>query len=343
MLSSAANLFFMLAAKSTVFFVIQGGRWRILRKKDKRGFKMQVWDVVILGGGAAGCTAALYCARAGLSAAVLEQTGAVGQMAITNWVDNYPGFPEGISGFQLAEQMRRGAERYGARFFQTDMQTAALGGECKRIGTDIGEFQGKTVILATGADPRPLGLPEERRLFGRGVSYCATCDGMFYRGKIAAVVGGGNTAAADALYLSRICEKVYLIHRRDTLRAQKAYLAPLEQAENVELIWNSRVEALLYQDTLTGLRVKHTVSGEEQELLCDGLFVAVGYLPETGLFQDQLELSEAGYVKADETTRTSLPGVYAVGDLREKPLRQVITAAADGAVAVHFMEEYLNR
>ena len=301
------------------------------------------FDTVILGGGPAGYTAALYAARANFSVLLLEKLAPGGQMATTDVIDNYPGFPEGIHGFDLAVKMKESAERFGVQTKLAEVVEAELTGEIKEIKTKKETFFARTVVLATGARPRELGLPGERELRGRGVSYCATCDGMFYRGKIAAVVGGGNTAAADALYLSRICEKVYLIHRRDTLRAQKAYLAPLEQAENVELIWNSRVEALLYQDTLTGLRVKHTVSGEEQELLCDGLFVAVGYLPETGLFQDQLELSEAGYVKADETTRTSLPGVYAVGDLREKPLRQVITAAADGAVAVHFMEEYLNR
>ncbi len=302
-----------------------------------------IFDTVILGGGPAGYTAALYAARANFSVLLLEKLAPGGQMATTDVIDNYPGFPEGIHGFDLAVKMKESAERFGVQTKLAEVVEAELTGEIKEIKTKKETFFARTVVLATGARPRELGLPGEQELRGRGVSYCATCDGMFYRGKIAAVVGGGNTAAADALYLSRICEKVYLIHRRDTLRAQKAYLAPLEQAENVELIWNSRVEALLYQDTLTGLRVKHTVSGEEQELLCDGLFVAVGYLPETGLFQDQLELSEAGYVKADETTRTSLPGVYAVGDLREKPLRQVITAAADGAVAVHFMEEYLNR
>lgn len=302
-----------------------------------------IFDTVILGGGPAGYTAALYAARANFSVLLLEKLAPGGQMATTDVIDNYPGFPEGVHGFDLAMKMKESAERFGVQTKLAEVVEAELTGEIKEIKTKKETFFARTVVLATGARPRELGLSGEQELRGRGVSYCATCDGMFYRGKIAAVVGGGNTAAADALYLSRICEKVYLIHRRDTLRAQKAYLAPLEQAENVELVWNSRVEALLYQDTLTGLRVKHTISGEEQELLCDGLFVAVGYLPETGLFKEQLELSEAGYVKADETTRTSLPGVYAVGDLREKPLRQVITAAADGAVAVHFMEEYLNR
>ena len=235
-----------------------------------------IFDTVILGGGPAGYTAALYAARANFSVLLLEKLAPGGQMATTDVIDNYPGFPEGIHGFDLAVKMKESAERFGVQTKLAEVVEAELTGEIKEIKTKKETFFARTVVLATGARPRELGLPGEQELRGRGVSYCATCDGMFYRGKIAAVVGGGNTAAADALYLSRICEKVYLIHRRDTLRAQKAYLAPLEQAENVELIWNSRVEALLYQDTLTGLRVKHTVSGEEQELLCDGLFVAVG-------------------------------------------------------------------
>ncbi len=304
--------------------------------------EQNIFDTVILGGGPAGYTAALYAARANFSVLLLEKLSPGGQMATTDVIDNYPGFPEGVNGFDLAMQMKQGAERFGAKTKLAEVVEARLSGEIKQIRTKEETYSARTVVLATGARPRELGVPGERELRGRGVSYCATCDGMFYRGKTAAVVGGGNTAAADALYLSRICEKVYLIHRRDTLRAQKAYLDPLKRAENVELVWNSQVEALLYQDTLTGLRIREKLSGEEREISCSGLFVAVGYLPETELFRDQLELSEAGYVKADETTRTSLPGVYAVGDLREKPLRQVITAAADGAVAVHFMEEYLN-
>ncbi len=301
-----------------------------------------IFDTVILGGGPAGYTAALYAARANFSVLLLEKLAPGGQMATTDVIDNYPGFPEGVGGFDLAMKMKQGAERFGAKTKLAEVVEVKLTGEIKEIKTKKETYFARTVVLAAGARPRELGLSGEQELRGRGVSYCATCDGMFYRGKTVAVVGGGNTAAADALYLSRICEKVYLIHRRDTLRAQKAYLDPLKRAENIELVWNSQVEALLYQDTLTGLRIREKLSGEERELSCQGLFVAVGYLPETGLFQDQLELSEAGYVKADETTRTSLPGVYAVGDLREKPLRQVITAAADGAVAVHFMEEYLN-
>ena len=201
-------------------------------------------------------------------------------------------------------------------------------------------MQAYTVVLASGALPRELGLPGEQELRGRGVSYCATCDGMFYRGKTVAVVGGGNTAVSDVLYLSRMCQKVYLIHRRDELRASKVYLDPLQKAGNVEFVWDSEVKQLLHGDTVTGVRVHNKKTGQDREIPCDGLFVAVGYIPNSQLYQGQVDLDEAGYVLAGETTKTNLPGVFAVGDLRKKPLRQVVTAASDGAVAAHFIEEY---
>ena len=262
-------------------------------------------------------------------------------MGTTDQIDNYPGFPQGVNGFELAMQMQQGAERFGARTELTEVISVELAGPVKQVRTQSGTYQGRTVVLATGASPRELGLPGEGELRGRGVSYCATCDGMFYRGRTVAVVGGGNTAVADVLYLSRLCEKVYLIHRRDTLRASKVYLDPLQKAGNVEFLWDSQVTELLYGETLTGVKVQNKKTGETRELALDGLFVAVGHVPNTELFQGQVELDQGGYVIADETTRTSLPGVFAVGDLRQKPLRQVVTAAADGAVASHFIEEYL--
>ena len=197
------------------------------------------------------------------------------------------------------------------------------------------------VIISTGADPKNLGLPGEQNLVGRGISHCAACDGMFYKGKTVAIVGGGNTAAADALQLSRICEKVIVIHRRDTLRATKIYHQPLMDAPNVEFLWNSAVTQLLSDGRLTGLRVQNLQTGEESTLECDGLFVSIGRHPNTALVQGQLELDSAGYILADESTRTSLPGVFAAGDVRTKELRQVITAAADGASAAHYAETYL--
>ena len=305
--------------------------------------EQNVFDTIIIGGGPGGYTAALYAARAGFSALVLEKLSPGGQMATTDQIDNYPGFPQGVNGFELALEMQKGAQRFGAQTELAEVLRVDLRGPVKEVVTQKETYRAPTVVLATGASPRELGLPGERELRGRGVSYCATCDGMFYRGKTVAVVGGGNTAAADVLYLSRLCEKVYLIHRRDQLRASRVYLEPLKQAENVEILWDSQVTELLYGETLTGAKVRNKKTGETRELSLDGLFLAVGQLPNTQLFQGQVELDAAGYVVADETTRTNLPGVFAVGDLRQKPLRQVVTAAADGAVAAHFLEEYLSQ
>ena len=305
--------------------------------------EQNVFDTIIIGGGPGGYTAALYAARAGFSALVLEKLSPGGQMATTDQIDNYPGFPQGVNGFELALEMQKGAQRFGAQTELAEVLRVDLRGPVKEVVTQKETYRAPTVVLATGASPRELGLPGERELRGRGVSYCATCDGMFYRGKTVAVVGGGNTAAADVLYLSRLCEKVYLIHRRDQLRASRVYLEPLKQAENVEILWDSQVTELLYGETLTGIKVRNKKTRETRELSLDGLFLAVGQLPNTQLFQGQVELDAAGYVVADETTRTNLPGVFAVGDLRQKPLRQVVTAAADGAVAAHFLEEYLSQ
>ena len=302
-----------------------------------------LYDVIVIGGGPGGYTAALYAARANLSVAILEKLSPGGQMGTTDVIDNYPGFPQGVNGFELAMQMKEGAERFGAQTQLAEVTQVELAGQVKTIHTSGGDYQARTVVLATGAHPRELGLPGERELRGRGVSYCATCDGMFYRGKTVVVVGGGNTAVSDVLYLSRLCEMVYLVHRRDTLRASKVYLDPLQKAENVEFVWDSEVKQLLRDQAVTGVRVRNKKTGEERDIPCAGVFVAVGYLPNTELYRGQVELDEAGYVLADETTQTNLPGVFAVGDLRKKPLRQVVTAASDGAVAAHFIEEYLNQ
>lgn len=297
-------------------------------------------DVAVLGGGPGGYTAALYCARAGFSVVVIEKMAPGGQMATTGQVDNYPGFDEGIDGFELGERMQRGAERFGAETLFADVTAVELAGDIKRIVTTDGEIEARAVVLSTGASPRELGLPEERELRGRGVAYCATCDGMLYKGKTVVVAGGGNSAAADALHLAKLCKKVILVHRRDALRASQVYLTPLKES-GVEFLWNSRITGILHGGQVTGVRVADVKTGAEREVPCDGLFVAVGRVPDTALFAGQVRLEEHGYVDADETTRTNLPGVFAVGDLRSKPLRQIVTAASDGAVASHFIEEYL--
>lgn len=299
------------------------------------------YDMVIVGGGPGGYSAALYAARAGLSAVVLEQLSAGGQMAQTEQVENYPGFPEGIDGFDLGERMRRGAERFGAKTVLARVSALNLQARPKTIETAEGVFYGKTVVYAAGAGPRELGVPGEKALHGRGVSYCAACDGMFYRGKTVAVVGGGNSAASDALLLSRIAAKVILIHRRDALRAENILYKPLQEAKNVEFRWNCAVTGLLGEERLTGVRIRDAVSGEETVLPCHGLFVCIGRKPATDLVKNQLVLDDSGYILADETTRTNISGVFAVGDVRAKALRQILTAAADGAVAVHYAQEYL--
>lgn len=302
---------------------------------------MNIYDMIIIGGGPGGYTAALYGARAGLNVLVLEKLSAGGQMALTAQIDNYPGFEEGIDGFLLGEKMQAGAERFGAQTKLAEVFSVDLSGNVKTIHTSEGDFQSKTVVLATGANPRSLGVANESELIGRGVNYCAACDGMFYRGKTVVVVGGGNTAAADAMLLSRIAKKVILVHRRDTLRATKIYHEPLMNAENVEFCWNSTVSELLFDKKITGIIIKDVNTGEESQIDCDGIFISVGRKPATELVKDQLDLDASGYVIADESTKTNLPGVFAVGDVRTKALRQVVTAVADGAMAVHHAEEYL--
>nr|WP_304431289.1 thioredoxin-disulfide reductase [Acutalibacter muris] len=302
-----------------------------------------IFDLMIIGGGPAGYTAALYGARAGLTVGLMEKLAPGGQMGTTDMVDNYPGFPEGINGFELAMKMKAGAERFGARTISAEVTGLELSGDIKTLQTPKEVYKARTVILATGAQPRELGLPRERELRGKGVSYCATCDGMFYRGKTVAVVGGGNTAVADALYLSRLCEKVYVIHRRDKLRAPQIQQQNLEMAGNVEFVWDSIVKELRFEERLTGLVTEDKNTGECRELSCAGVFVAVGQVPETELFKGQVQLDEAGYVSAGEDCRTNIPGVFAAGDLRAKTLRQIVTAAADGAVAATAAQEYLDK
>ena len=301
----------------------------------------KVYDVLVLGGGPGGYTAAMYAARAGLQVAVLERLAAGGQMALTHQVDNYPGFDEGVDGFDLGVRMQKGAERFGAETVYADVQSVELNQEIKELHTDQGIFYGRAVIVATGANPRKLGLPMEKELTGRGVHYCAACDGMFYRGKTVVLVGGGNSAVADALTLARVAKKVILVHRRDSLRASKIYHEPLERAENLKFRWNSEVVSLLHGDRVEGVVLRNNITGESEKLACDGVFVSIGRNPASWLVKEQLELNESGYVIAGESTETSIPGVYAVGDVRTKALRQVVTAAADGAIAVHSAEEYL--
>lgn len=297
----------------------------------------KIYDMLIVGGGPGGYTAALYAARAGMTVAVLEKLAAGGQMVETPQIDNYPGARVGIDGYTLGQQMCQAAESFGAESIFTQANALELTGEIKLAHTDAGTFRSKTLVIATGAEPKKLDVPGEQELLGRGVHYCASCDGMFYRGKTVAVVGGGNTAAADALLLSRVAKKVLVIHRRDSLRAARVYHKPLLEAENVEFLWNHQVREIRAGE----LTVENLQTGETAAVSCDGVFVAVGRQPATALVAGVVDTDENGYIRADESTRTNLAGVFAVGDVRTKALRQIVTAVADGAAAVHQAEEYL--
>ena len=297
----------------------------------------KIYDMLVIGGGPGGYTAALYAARAGMSVVVLEKLAAGGQMAESPQIDNYPGFTQGIDGFTLGQQMKETAERFGAESRFTEVTALNLTDNVKTAETSEGTFFGRTVAFATGAHPKLLNVPGEQELVGRGVHYCAACDGMFYRGKTVVVVGGGNTAAADALVLSRLAKKVIVVHRRDSLRASRVYHRPLMETENVEFRWNSQVQEIQPGRIL----LRDVTTGEVTELACDGVFGGIGRQPAADLVKDSLTLDEQGYIRADESTITNLPGVYAVGDVRTKALRQIVTAVADGAVAVHHAEEFL--
>lgn len=301
----------------------------------------KVYEVIVVGAGPAGLTAALYCGRAGFDTLVLEKLSPGGQMATTNEIENYPGFPGVTDGFTLAMNMNAQAEQFGVKQEYAEVTALRTEGELKLVETTNGVLRAKAVILAPGAAPRLLGLPNENALRGKGVSYCATCDGAFYRKKTVAVIGGGDTAAADAVFLSSICEKVYLVHRRDTLRASKSYAAKLNKP-NIEMVWDSVVEEILENGRVCGIRVRNVKTDAERRIDVNGIFVAVGNIPATDFVRGAVALDDSGYFTAGEDTKTNIPGVFAAGDCRKKPLRQIVTAASDGAVAAYAAEEYLS-
>ena len=302
-----------------------------------------IYDVIIIGGGPAGYCAALYAVRAGLNSILIEQIGPGGQMALTGDIDNYPGFEEGIDGFTLGMKMQQCAERFGAVSEYAKVGGVDFSDRVKRVITSGGDYYGKSVIIATGASPRRLGLDMENVLVGKGIHYCAHCDGRFYKNKTVIVVGGGNSAVSDALYLSRLAKKVYIVHRRNKLKATKIYHAPLMKADNVEIIFNSTLKNFIYGERIEGAVINNTLSGESSELACDGIFISIGREPATDFLKDSLLLDDNKYIIADETTKTSAEGVFAAGDVRTKALRQIVTAVSDGAVAVHFAEDYLTK
>ena len=299
-------------------------------------------DLAVIGAGPAGMTAGLYAARAGLDVVLFERISAGGQLAQTEHMENYPGFPDGANGFELAFSMKQQADRFGCRHIGEEVLSVDFTVNPKVLKTAFGEYRAKSVIIATGARPRKLGLELEEDLQGRGVSYCATCDGNFFRDKEVMVVGGGNTAAGDAIYLSRICKKVYLVHRRDKLRATAIYHKRLEDLPNLEFVWNAVPRKLVAEGgALAGVRVELLDTGEERDIPVDGLFVAVGTEPNTEFLDGALQCDETGYVVAGESGTTDVPGVYVAGDVRTKGLRQVVTAVADGALCAEEAAEYL--
>ena len=303
--------------------------------------KSKIYDTLIIGGGPAGYGAALYTSRSGLETLVVEKLSAGGQIALSHWVDNYPGFEDGIDGFSLGMKMQKSAERFGTETVQAEVKKVSLDKPVKEIETTAGTFFARTVMIASGANPKELGLPNEKNLTGRGVHYCAACDGMFYRGKTVVVVGGGNSAVSDALLLSRLCQKVILVHRGDKLKASKVYLEPIMNNEKIEVKFNSLIKEIKTDGKITGIITESRVDGSFEEISCDGIFISIGRYPSSELFKEQIKTDESGYIVADESTRTNLPGVFAIGDIRTKALRQVVTAISDGATASLYAEEYL--
>ncbi|MGN1478262.1 MAG: thioredoxin-disulfide reductase [Acutalibacteraceae bacterium] len=300
-----------------------------------------IYDVIIVGGGPAGYTAALYASRAGLDTLLIEKFSAGGQMSLTGVIENFPGFDDGIDGFELGVKMQKCAERFGTKTESAEVLSLKLSDIIKTAETSVGIFSSKAVIIACGAVPKKLGLECEEKLTGRGVHYCAHCDGRFYKDKTVVVVGGGNSAAEDALYLSKLAKKVYLIHRRNTLRADKIYRDRLSELTNIEFIWNSTVSDILSDEKVTGAIIKNNETKKESTVICDGIFISIGRKPATDFLGNTLALDDDGYIIAGETTKTALAGVYAAGDVRTKKLRQIVTAVSDGATAAYFAQEYI--
>ena len=298
-------------------------------------------EVIIIGSGPAGLTAAIYASRSLLSPLLITGSAPGGQAATTSEVENYPGFPNGVGGMELMQLMQQQAERLGTRVMIDEVAEVDLRRHPFVIKTYGEAHEAKTLIVATGVSPRLLGVPGEEELKGRGVSYCATCDGFFYKDKVAAVVGGGDSAVVEAIYLTRFASKVYVIHRRNALRAQKITQERALKNDKIEFVWDSVVTAVLGADHVTGLRVKNVKTGAESELAVDGMFSYIGNVPNTQLFTGQLELDDAGYILTDRRMHTSVPGVFAAGDVQERTLKQVATAVGSGAMAAMEAESFL--
>ena len=300
-----------------------------------------IFDVIIIGAGPAGLSAAIYSARGGLKTAIFEKAIVGGQITVTEDVENYPGFEEPISGFELTSKMREQAERFGAEFYDEGITAIGIDGLCKVVETTESKHRAKSLIICTGAHPRRLNVPGEERLTGRGVSYCATCDGALYRDKTVAMIGGGDSAVEEALFLTRFVGKVYIIHRRDELRAQKIIQERAFKNPKIEFIWDTVVQEFHGDKRLEKLELVNRKTHEISMLDIDGAFVYVGILPNNDLLESRLELDNQGFVFTDANMHTNVPGIYAAGDIRHTVLRQVVTATSDGAIAAWSAEKWI--
>ena len=299
-------------------------------------------DLIIIGAGPAGLTAGLYAARARLKTLMLEKLSPGGQVLMTDWVENYPGFPDGISGFELMDKMRRQAEKFGLDIKSTEVSRLDVLKEKQILATDNGNLESKAIILACGATPQRLGIEGESLLTGKGVSYCATCDGPFYREQEVAVIGGGDTAVEEALFLTKFASKIYLVHRRDKLRATKLLQERVWSEEKIEIIWDSIPKKIVGEAGVEGIDLKNVKTGEESHLPVQGVFVFIGYRPNNELVKGLLECDERGFVVTNKYMETSETGVFAAGDITSKLLRQISTAVGDGATAAFAAERYLE-
>lgn len=302
----------------------------------------KIYDMVIIGAGVTGLTAAIYASRAGLNLLLIEQGAPGGQILNTYEVDNYTGISD-VSGFELAQKFKNHAEALGVKPLLAAVTEIDTTEKIKKVITSKGTYETKTVVMATGGKWSELGLESEQKYKGRGVSYCATCDGAFFKNKITVVNGGGDVAVEDAIYLARFAKKVYLVHRRDTLRAQKVLQDNLFKTENIEIIWDSEIEEILGDALVTGVKLKNKKTGETSELKTDGVFIAIGTTANSELVADKVDCDSKGNIIADESGVTSLPGLFAAGDVRTKAVKQIITGASDGANVVYSVEQYILR
>jgi thioredoxin reductase (NADPH) len=311
--------------------------------ETKKDVQNVIYDIIIIGAGPGGLTAAIYAGRSRLNTVVLEKFSPGGQIAVSDRVDNYPGFPDGISGEELTKKMERQAKKFGAEFISDEARSVIEGSGYFVVKTAAhGEIKGKSIIIATGADPVKLPVPEEEKFRGRGISYCATCDAAFFKNRVVAVVGGGDTAIADAIYLTKFAKEVIVVHRRNQLRAVKALQEEAFANPKIKFQWDSVSVHVVGNDKVEGLEVENVKTKEHTVLKVDGIFVAIGTVPNSDIVRGLVDTTERGFVITNKNRQTSKPGIFAVGDVRDTPLRQVVTAAGDGAIAEFSAEQYIN-